>query len=201
MFRLAISISLILVTALAVLAVSPLVQESPPPPQPVPFSHKVHLDCFRDGRHSRLMVSMHESKLLKELGGDKQAVSEITKEVAKGGCAICHRDFDQNAEDLVKLGRCGECHRAFLDHDWQGRTDQRPCVGCHNTAAESPRASIPNIHTCAACHVPPLQKDNPEETKLLAAVKRERTLPWVQVDDYLPGDIVFSHQRHVELGA
>lgn len=198
MLRLAFSAFLILVATFAVFAVSPLAQPPTPPSQPIRFGHKVHLDYFQDGRHRRAMISMHEEMLLKELG-DKQAVSEIITEVAKGGCAMCHRDFDQNAGDLARLGRCGECHRAFLDHDWQGRTDQRPCMGCHNTAAESSQASIPNINTCAACHVPPLQS-GPEETKLLEFVNQQRTIPWARVHDYLPGDIIFSHERHVELG-
>jgi len=169
-----------------------------PPSQPIQFSHKAHLDYFRDGRHRRSMVSMHEELLIKELG-DKQAAAEIVKEVEKGGCALCHRDFDQNAKDLDKLAHCGECHRAYLERDWQGRSEQRPCMGCHSTVGDSPLASIPNTNTCAACHQPPLGNGD-EEAKLLAFIKEQRKIPWTRVYDYLPGDIVFSHERHVELG-
>ena len=195
MLRLAFSISLILLAAFVVLAVSPLSQPSPPPSQPIQFSHKAHLDYFQDGRHRRAMVSMHEEMLKKDQLWDKDTMNDVEK----GSCTACHRDFDQNAPDVVKLGHCGECHRAFVGHDWQGRTDQRPCMGCHNKAAESPQASIPNVNTCAACHVPPLQS-GPEETKLLEFVNQQKSMPWARVHDYLPGDIVFSHERHVEFG-
>jgi c(7)-type cytochrome triheme protein len=180
--------------ALALLVVSP-----PPRPssQPIQFSHQLHLDYFQDGRHRQSMVSLHEELLMKELG-DKAAVAEIVKEVEKGGCTVCHRDFDQNAQNLAKLGHCGECHRGFIGREWQGRSDQRPCLGCHSTAGESPQASLPNTNTCAACHQPPLGGGR-EETKLLEFVNQNSQIPWTRVYDYLPGDIVFSHERHVEL--
>jgi hypothetical protein len=72
-------------------------------------------------------------------------------------------------------------------------------MGCHNTVSVSPLASIPNMNTCAACHEPP-RGSHPEETKLVQFVTQEKTIPWTRVCDYLPGDIVFSHERHVELG-
>ncbi len=38
-----------------------------------------------------------------------------------------------------------------------------------------------------------------QETNLPEFVDQEKSIPWTRVHDYLPGDIVFSHARHVEL--
>ena len=191
MLRLAFSTSLIFVAALAFFVIP---TPPTPPSQPIQFSHKAHLDYFQDGRHRRLMISLHEEMLKKEQLWDKETMNQV----AEGGCAVCHRDFDQSAKDIRKL-QCLECHRALLGRDWQGRSDQKPCMGCHNTVGESPQASIPNTDTCAACHQPPLG-DNHEETKLAEFMKQKKTIPWARVYDSLPGDIIFSHERHVELG-
>ncbi len=188
----AFSTFLIFLGALAFLVIS---TPSPPPSQPIEFSHKAHLDYFQDGRHRRSMISMHEEMMKK----DQLWEQDTMKQLEEGGCIGCHRDFDQNAPDLAKLSRCGECHRAFLDRDWQSRKDQKPCMGCHNAAGESPQASVLNTNTCAACHLPPLGADR-EETKLADCIKQGKTIPWARVYDYLPGEIIFSHERHVELG-
>jgi hypothetical protein len=165
------------------------VARTPPaaPPQPVQFSHKLHLDFFQDGRHSRAMVAMHEELL-----------GEVTEEIQEGQCTLCHGEFDEAVEITPGIRSC-DCHRVFLDRDWEGRRDQRPCMACHSAVVHSPRASIPNSSTCAACHLPPLGT-TPEEVQLVAFIEAEKPLHWTQVNDYLPGDIVFSHERHAELG-
>jgi hypothetical protein len=167
---------------------------SPAPSQPIQFSHKAHLDYFREGRHRRDMIALHEELAIKDFG-DKSPVAEV----GKRPCSSCHRDFDENANDLVKLARCGECHRAYLEKDWLEGSDQKPCLGCHNTAADSLQASIPNTNTCAACHEKPRGTD-PEESKVLKFIKQQKTIRWTRVHDYLPGDIIFSHARHVDAG-
>jgi hypothetical protein len=196
--------SLIALAALSYVAAS---TRPAPPSQPIQFSHKVHLDYFRDGRHRREMVSMHEEMLKKDQLWDQETMDKVEK----GGCTACHRNFDHNAPDLAKLGHCGECHRAFAVHlddpDWPERKDERPCMGCHNSVLESASASIPNINTCAACHprkqlpadMPPLP-DGEQEQKLLEFITQEKTIPWPRVGRRLPSEIVFSHERHVELG-
>lgn len=161
---------------------------SPRPSQPIEYSHKLHLDYFEDGRHRQSMISMHE-----------EILGAVVEPVEQGLCTLCHGDFDRAAERTPRIRLCAECHRVFVDREWEGRSDQRPCMGCHNTAVHSPRASIPNTSTCAACHLPPLGGGD-EERKLLEFVEQERMIPWVQVYDYLPGEIVFSHERHTELG-
>ncbi len=191
MLRWAFSTFLVSVGGLAFLVRS--TPPPPPPPQPIEFSHKAHLDYYRDGRHRREMIAMHEEMAIRDIG-DKEAVADV----GKRGCNACHRDFDENAIDLARLARCGQCHRAIVEREGE-TTDRRPCMGCHNGAAESAQASIPNTKICAACHVPPLGS-GPEETKLAGFIKQEAAIRWTQVYDYLPGDIVFSHARHVELG-
>ncbi len=178
-------VSLIFVAASVFLVAS---TSSPPPSQPIEFSHKLHLDYFQDGRHRQSMVSMHE-----EILGD--AIEAIDM----GVCTACHGDFERAVETTPRIRYCAECHGVFLGRDWEERGDQRPCMGCHNTAVHSPQASIPNISTCAACHLPPLRSDQ-EDTTLLEFIEEERVIPWARVYDYLTGEIVFSHERHVELG-
>jgi c(7)-type cytochrome triheme protein len=186
MLRLVFSVSLVFVAAFGFLVAS---TPSPQPPQPIEFNHKLHLDYFQDGRHRQSMVSMH-----------RQVLGEAAGELLQQGlCTMCHGDLDRAAERTPKIQHCAECHRVFLDHEWEGRSGQRPCMGCHNTAVDSPRASIPNTSTCTACHQPPLGGDH-EEMKLLEFVEQERTIPWARVYDYLPGEVVFSHERHAELG-
>ena len=175
-----------------------------PPSQPIRFSHKQHLDYFLDDGpdgHLASMISVHREGILQELDEeeDKELVDEMMEMVEGGNCTLCHGDFDENVGDMEKLGHCAECHRVFLEHDWEGREDERPCMGCHNTATRFPQASIPNTNTCAACHLPRLGNGR-EETVLLEFIEQQREIPWVRVYDYLPGEIVFSHERHVELG-
>ncbi|MHC4402020.1 MAG: cytochrome c3 family protein [Planctomycetota bacterium] len=127
-------------------------------------------------------------------------VAEMMVDVENGRCTLCHGDFDQNAgENASRLTACAECHRFASHLDWEGREEERPCMGCHNAAFQFPWASIPNTNTCAACHLPPLG-DDPEEAELLEFIEQERMISWARVYDYLPGEIVFSHERHVELG-
>ncbi len=198
MVQWALSTGLISLAAFALLLAStPLT----PQQQPIQFSHKRHLDYFRDGRHRQSMVAMHEKLLLEELG-DEQVVAEMVRSIEQGSCQLCHGDFDENVKNVSRLRHCGECHRVFLEHDLEERQDQRPCMGCHRAAVQYPWASVPNIHTCAACHPTPLPGAplGLEETKLVEFIEQEKTIPWARVYDYLPGDIVFSHERHVELG-
>lgn len=185
MLRWAFLISMISLVAFVLVGV-----QMPPsaPPQPIHFSHKFHLDYFMDGHHRRAMLAKHE-----------QLLGEDTEEVREGLCTLCHGDFEEAAEDTPRILHCAECHRVFHDRDWTGRQDQKPCMGCHNGVVDFPRASIPNIGNCAACHVPPL-RGGPEEVKLLGFIERETRVSWARVYDYLPGDIVFSHERHAEVG-
>jgi len=56
------------------------------------------------------------------------------------------------------------------------------CTVCHRGATTSARAGIPDAAFCAKCHS-----------------SLPQTIAWVQVTR-LPSHVMFSHQRHVQLG-
>ncbi len=202
MVRLVLSIFLVSLGAFAFLAATAL---QPSPPQPVQFNHKLHLEHLRDGSHTELMIAVHHELLMKELE-DEEIVAEIIESVKQGNCSLCHGDFDENVGDMARLHACEACHRVMLEHDWEGRLDQQPCAGCHNGVVRFEEASIPNIDVCIACHPRPTVADASEvvpsdaEAELLGFIEREETIPWVHVHDYVPSEIIFSHERHVEFG-
>ncbi len=202
MVRLVLSISLVSLGAFAFLATSALQMS---PGQPVQFNHKLHLAHLQDGSHTELMVAVPHDLLMAELE-DEEIVGGMIEDVRGGNCTLCHKDFDENIGDMARLQACEACHRVMLEHDWEGRLDQRPCAGCHNGVVRSERASIPNIDVCIACHPRPTVDGASEtppsdnEAELLGFIEREETIDWVQVHDYVPSEIVFSHERHVELG-
>jgi hypothetical protein len=198
MLRLVFSTSLVFLAAATLSTL--IVGSTPPPPmaQPIQFSHKLHVDYFRDGRHRQEMVSMHRERLLEEVE-DEEIIGEIIGQIEQVNCRSCHGNFNKNAQNLARLGQCAECHRVFLDHDLQASNDERSCIGCHNAVVQTPWASIASTNTCAACHPLPLAGDH-DEMKLFEFIEQERMISWARVYDYLPSEIVFSHERHVEFG-
>jgi hypothetical protein len=140
----------------------------------------------------------------RKTGENAAFITAMAADMEQGRCTVCHGDFDKNAgEQTARLGHCAECHRTAMHHDFGGRTHLRPCMGCHHEVLESAHASLPNTSTCAACHQPqkpPLGKHREEQTLLAKFVEPNQTIPWRRVYDYLPSEIVFSHERHVEIG-
>jgi len=144
--------------------------------------------------------------------GKTEAKTEIVgmavAKLEKGRCEVCHGDFDRGCENLPRLNRCAACHRGVHDHDWEGREDVRPCMGCHGGIMRSPQrgaqsdhAALPSTNTCAACH--PLEGEHEgtdEEMKLVGFIEQKKVIPWTPVYDYLRSEIVFSHERHALLG-
>ncbi len=185
MLRVALVLILVSLAAFA-FTVSQIPQRAPQ--QPIEFNHKQHIDYFQDGRHRRAMLAMHEEFL-----------GEVPEDIQQGLCIECHGELEEAIEDTPRIRHCAECHWVFFDRDWEGRAEQKPCMACHNTVGNSPWASIPNIGTCAACHLPALG-DSPEEMRLHRYLEQDRIIHWARVYDYLPGDIVFSHEQHAELG-
>ncbi len=212
MVRLFLSVSLVSLGAFAFLDATALQR---PPEQRVQFNHKLHLEHLKDGSHVQLMIAVHHELLMKALE-DEEIVADIIESVKEGNCTLCHGDFDENVgvdveetarlHAMARLHACEACHRVMLEHDWEGRLDQQPCAGCHNGAVRSERASIPNIDVCIACHPRPTEGHASEttpsvaEAELLEFIEREETIDWVQVHDYVPSEIIFSHERHVEFG-
>lgn len=207
--------ALVFAVGFSALSVLTLVGEPPqPPPQPIEYSHEQHLSYFADGRHRAEMFRLHGF----------ESEEEAFEELREGQCFDCHSAFEREAEWIPRIRHCGQCHQVFLDHDLSERAELRPCFGCHGGAAGGPVATIPNIERCAACH-PRTREGELNEAALalyseteseasvpagLPLLSREMALaeyiatgveiPWVRVYDYLPGDIVFSHERHSMLG-
>lgn len=72
------------------------------------------------------------------------------------------------------------------------------CFDCHPRAQTHRKASIPNIDVCRTCHEDAMTESK-EEEKLVAHIKNDRPIPWVQVHR-VPDHAYFSHRRHVSLG-
>ncbi|MBI3291807.1 MAG: cytochrome c3 family protein [Elusimicrobia bacterium] len=71
------------------------------------------------------------------------------------------------------------------------------CEACHVGAKDAARATIPNVQTCALCHIP--GKDNPPTPARLEAYLQEmKEIPWKEIYK-APQHVRFSHKRHVEL--
>ncbi len=73
------------------------------------------------------------------------------------------------------------------------------CTDCHINVENMPRATIPNIEICQACHSEEPISESPEEVKLLKYISEGNLIPWQQIYK-VPDHVYFSHQRHVTIG-
>jgi len=72
-----------------------------------------------------------------------------------------------------------------------------PCTTCHQFAETQTFAGLPQTETCMSCHAAPLTQNREEEKIRQYAVKGEK-IGWERIYR-MPGDIFFSHRRHVVL--
>ncbi len=72
------------------------------------------------------------------------------------------------------------------------------CFDCHERVLTHQKAAIPNIEYCMNCHEEAMT-DSKEEEKLVAYIKKNQPIPWVQVHR-VPDHAYFSHRRHVSIG-
>ncbi len=72
------------------------------------------------------------------------------------------------------------------------------CTYCHSSADKSKVAGVPTAETCMNCHTQ-VKPDSPEILKIAAALKNDKPIEWVKVND-LPDHVVFNHSRHVTAG-
>lgn len=89
------------------------------------------------------------------------------------------------------------------NHNLHVEKNKLECAFCHRYVMTTPRATIPNIDVCGACHRPESPLTNPisaEEKKVLEYIKEGKKIPWVKVY-VLPDFVYFSHQRHVTIGS
>lgn len=68
------------------------------------------------------------------------------------------------------------------------------CIDCHLYATSGERTVIPNVQTCADCHVEAMT-DSAEEARLVEYINSGEPIPWKQVY-WVPEHVYFSHRRH-----
>src|SRR5262249_21790746 len=97
----------------------------------------------------------------------------------------------------------GPAQPVAFDH-WQHVTKQEgpqlDCGFCHENAARSSHATIPNTSTCMSCHEV-IKTDSPEVQKLAAYSQSGGQPPWVRVywiDN--SADAYFTHKPHIRAG-
>ena len=73
-----------------------------------------------------------------------------------------------------------------------------PCAMCHQSVESQAFAGVPQAETCITCHAAPLSQ-NPEEEKIRSYASKGEKIPWQRIYR-MPGDVFFSHRRHVVLG-
>lgn len=75
------------------------------------------------------------------------------------------------------------------------------CINCHTSVLKEAWAGMPSLKSCALCHAEESEEaaKYPESIKVVGYVQRKETIEWSRLF-LLPGDIVFSHLRHVTLG-
>lgn len=72
------------------------------------------------------------------------------------------------------------------------------CAACHVGAKEEAHATIPNVQTCALCHV--ANKPTLKTPRILGEYIREsREIPWQKIYKN-PQHVRFSHKRHAGIG-
>jgi hypothetical protein len=72
------------------------------------------------------------------------------------------------------------------------------CTHCHTTADKSPRAGVPAMSICMACHEN-AATDRPEVQKLRGYWDRKEPIPWIKIH-ILPWHVRFTHKRHIKAG-
>lgn len=71
------------------------------------------------------------------------------------------------------------------------------CDSCHLGAKDAVKTSIPNVQTCALCHIP--GKQTPRTPKSLEEyIRKMKEIPWERIYQ-APPHVRFSHKRHVEM--
>lgn len=74
-------------------------------------------------------------------------------------------------------------------------SNQVECSTCHQYLEQQAFAGLPAVEVCLGCHAQALTESQ-EEEKVRQYAKAGKEIPWVQLTR-LPGDVYFSHRRHV----
>ncbi|MBI4375111.1 MAG: cytochrome c3 family protein [Elusimicrobia bacterium] len=71
------------------------------------------------------------------------------------------------------------------------------CAACHVGAKDSAHATIPNVQTCALCHVPG-KATLKTPADLEEYIRQRRDIPWKRIYKAAP-HVRFSHKRHTAM--
>lgn len=71
------------------------------------------------------------------------------------------------------------------------------CSACHQHVEEQAFAGLPRVETCMLCHSVP-QTKSAEEEKVRQFAEKDKNIHWQRLYR-MPGDVFFSHRRHVIL--
>jgi hypothetical protein len=84
-----------------------------------------------------------------------------------------------------------------FSHKVHIETVQLECTDCHIAVMQGPQAGIPDIRTCAGCHVG-TPTDHPEIKKILAYHDRGEDIPWQRVYGWNDeAHVRFNHAPHL----
>ena len=71
------------------------------------------------------------------------------------------------------------------------------CDVCHEFVEQASFAGIPTTDGCMICHQGAMT-ESPEEEKVRQYAEEGKDIPWQRIYE-VPGDVYFSHRRHVRL--
>jgi len=98
---------------------------------------------------------------------------------------------------LAPIGRQNLVQPISFNHKKHAGELSLPCTTCHQSVENQTFAGLPQTETCVTCHAAPLTK-NPEEEKIRQYASKGEYIPWQRIYR-MPGDVFFSHRRHVVL--
>lgn len=86
-----------------------------------------------------------------------------------------------------------------FSHRFHVATKKISCLMCHSTAAYTDRAGVPPMETCMLCHKR-IIVTYPWIQQLREHYDKNEPIPWVHVNNRVPGFVFFSHERHLRSG-
>ena len=168
-------VAILLVLTLTKAQLATVVQEvpdnfamQPPPEQPIPYSHQVHLSlgltcemCHGNSNASPLMGFPATDTCMvchNEVARDRPAIQQLAQSAASGEPIAWERVYQVLPgitwahEPHIEAGvQCGACHGDVSQQDTMAMTTSvtamASCIGCHETHAAAT--------ACATCHAWP----------------------------------------------
>ncbi len=85
-----------------------------------------------------------------------------------------------------------------FSHKLHAGENEINCLFCHRYTNVSRAAGVPDVETCANCHLF-VARDKPEVKRVMDFWERKEPIPWVKVHD-LPDHAYFPHKMHINAG-